>query len=194
MWEFEVDSDEKRERETTWLKPQPRRRPLPRRRPPRRSRRPRSAPASAPDRTRPSRSGAGPGRAPGQSDRPRCVAAQLMDSKPETVEAYSGFRFFGGVSDRAFHHHLLDLGDGFGRVEPLGAGLGAVQDCVAAVEAERILQIVEPLTFGLVAAVAEPAVGLEQDGGTEIAVAVPPVARARGGAAGAPAPSRHRWP
>ena len=79
MWESEVDSDEKREREPTWLKPQPRRRPLPRRRPPRRSRRPRSAPPSAPDTTRPSRSGAGPGRAPGQSDRPLSVAAHKDD-------------------------------------------------------------------------------------------------------------------
>ena len=43
------------------------------------------------------------------------------------------------------HHHLLDLGDRLGRVQPLGADLGAVHDGVAAIELERILEIVEPL-------------------------------------------------
>src|SRR5262245_15658269 len=59
-------------------------------------------------------------------------------------------------------HHALDLGDGLGRVEALRAGLGAVHDGVAAVEAERILELVEALAGGLVAAVLEPAVGLQQ--------------------------------
>ena len=37
----------------------------------------------------------------------------------------------------------------------------------------------------LVSAVGEPAVGLEENGGTEVFFAVPPVGRTRGGAAGA---------
>src|SRR5262245_48055187 len=82
-------------------------------------------------------------------------------------------------------HHLLDLGDGLGRVEALRARLGAVEDGVAAVEAEGILEVVEPFTGRLVAAVDQPALRLQQDGRTEIAVAVPPIARARGRAAGA---------
>ena len=49
--------------------------------------------------------------------------------------------------------------------EALGADLGAVHDGVAAVEAERIFQLVEPLAGHLVAAVGEPAIGLQQDGG-----------------------------
>src|SRR5690606_3710537 len=72
-------------------------------------------------------------------------------------------------------HHLLDLRDRLGGVQPLGAGLGAVHDRVAAVELERILEVVEPLRRRLVAAVDEPAIGLQQDGGTEIFLAVPPI-------------------
>ena len=43
------------------------------------------------------------------------------------------------------HHHLLDLGDRLRRVQVLRAGLGAVHDRVAAVEPERVLELVEPL-------------------------------------------------
>src|SRR5271166_633404 len=82
-------------------------------------------------------------------------------------------------------HHFLDVDDRLGRVEALGAGLGAVHDRVAAVEAERVLEIVEPLALGLVARVDEPTISLEQDRRTQIAVAVPPVARAGGRAGGA---------
>src|ERR1700704_4873586 len=80
-----------------------------------------------------------------------------------------------GRSNRPLDHHLLDLGDGLGRVEALGAGLGAIHDGVAAVEPERVLELVEPLALGLVAAVGQPAIGLQQDGGSEIALAGPPV-------------------
>src|SRR5262245_7780833 len=80
-------------------------------------------------------------------------------------------------------HQLLDLGDRLGRVQALRTGLGAVHDGVAAIEPERILELVETLAGRLVAAVGDPAIGLQQDGRAEIAVAVPPVARAAGRAA-----------
>src|SRR5690606_11461708 len=83
----------------------------------------------------------------------------------------------------ALHHQLLDLADGLGRIEALGAGLGAVHDGVAAVEPERVLELVEALAGRLVAAVGDPAVGLQQNRRSEVAVAVPPVARAGGRAA-----------
>src|SRR5262249_41982318 len=83
-------------------------------------------------------------------------------------------------SNRALDHHLLDLGDGLRRVQALRAGLGAIHDGVAAVEPERVLELVEALALRLVTAVGQPAVGLEEDGGPEIALAVPPVGRARG--------------
>src|SRR5689334_1744004 len=79
--------------------------------------------------------------------------------------------------------HLLDLGDGLGRVQALRAGAGAVHDGVAAIEPERVLELVEPLARMLVAAVGQPAIGLQQDGGAEIAVAVPPIAGTAGRAA-----------
>src|SRR4051812_15922340 len=77
-------------------------------------------------------------------------------------------------------HHHLEFGDGLGGVEALRASLGAVHDGVAAVEPERVFEIVEPLAGGLVAGILDPARGLQQRRGAEEALAVPPVARARG--------------
>jgi len=57
-------------------------------------------------------------------------------------------------------HHALEVGDRFGRIEVLGAGLGAVEDGVAAVQPERILQIVEPLAGRFVARIHDPALRL----------------------------------
>src|SRR6202042_273467 len=82
-------------------------------------------------------------------------------------------------------HHLLDVDDRLGRIQALGTGLRAVHDGVAAIEAERVLEAIKPLALRFVAGIDEPAIGLQQDRGTEIAVSVPPVARARGRAAGA---------
>ena len=51
---------------------------------------------------------------------------------------------------------------------------------MAAVKAEGVLKVIEALTGGFVAAVLNPAVGLEERGGAEISVAVPPVGGAGG--------------
>src|SRR5262249_6206734 len=67
----------------------------------------------------------------------------------------------------------------------LRAGVGAVHDGVAAIEPERVLELVEPLAGRLGAAVDDPALRLQEGSGAEEAIAVPPVARARGRAAGA---------
>ena len=68
-------------------------------------------------------------------------------------------------------------------VQPFRARLCAVHDRVTAIEAEWILQAVKPLPGGLIPTVGKPAIGLQQDRRTEILVLVPPVARARCGAA-----------
>src|SRR4051812_47036280 len=97
---------------------------------------------------------------------------------PASPRGAAGFRPARPLMPRPSHlprdHHLLDLGDGLCRVEALRAGVGAVHDGVAAVEPERVVQGVEALAGRLVAAVDEPAIGLEQGGGAEEAVAVPP--------------------
>ena len=59
-----------------------------------------------------------------------------------------------------------------------GQASRAVHDRVAAIEPERILELVEPLAGGLVARVDDPAIGRSSAAGPEVAVAVPPVARA----------------
>src|SRR6266851_6460648 len=83
----------------------------------------------------------------------------------------------------SLRHHSLGVGNRARRVEPFRAGPGAVHDGMAAVEAERVLEPVEALAGALIAAVGEPAVRLQQDRRAEIAVLVPPVARAGGRAA-----------
>ena len=85
----------------------------------------------------------------------------------------------------AFREHLLGFSDRPGRVEPLRTRLRAVHDRVAAIQPERVFQVVEPFTGGLIAAIDKPAIGLQQNGGAKIAVTVPPVARTAGRAAGA---------
>src|SRR3954471_10469246 len=83
----------------------------------------------------------------------------------------------------ALEHHLLDLRDGLRGIEILRTGLGAVHDRVAAIQPEGILEIVETFAERFVTRVDDPAIGREQRRGPEIALAVPPVARAGRGAA-----------
>src|SRR6185437_10332497 len=79
----------------------------------------------------------------------------------------------------------LDLGDRLGGIEALRAGLGAVHDRVAAVELEWIVERIEALAGLLVARVDDPAPRLQQRRRAHVPLRVPPVARARGRAAGA---------
>ena len=80
------------------------------------------------------------------------------------------------TSERPLDHQLLDLGDRLRRVQVLRAGLGAVHDRVAAVELERIVQIVQPLARRLVARVDDPAIGVQQRRRPQVPLLVPPVA------------------
>ena len=75
-------------------------------------------------------------------------------------------------------HHLLDFTNRLPGVQALWTGPGAVEDGVASVEAEGVLQFVEPFPGRLVTAVGEPTPSLEKHGRTEEAIPVPPVARA----------------
>src|SRR5262245_25300258 len=88
-------------------------------------------------------------------------------------------------SDLPFDHLQLELGNRLGGIETLRAGLRAIHDGVAAVKAERVFEIVEPLAGRFITRVRDPARGLQQRGGAEEALAVPPIARTRGRAAGA---------
>src|SRR6516165_3450198 len=84
-----------------------------------------------------------------------------------------------------FDQFQLELSDCFRRVETLRARLGAVQDGMAAVEPERVLEIVEPFAGGFIARILDPARSLQERSRSEEALAVPPIARAGGRAAGA---------
>ena len=65
----------------------------------------------------------------------------------------------------SLHHHLLNLRNRLRRVQPLRARIGAVHDGVAAIEAERVFEIIQTLAGGFIAAVDQPAIGLQQHGG-----------------------------
>ena len=72
-------------------------------------------------------------------------------------------------------HGLLELCNGESRVETLGTCPGAVQDGVAAVQRHGVVESVLAGGGSLVTRVGDPAVGLEEDGGTEVLLRVPPV-------------------
>ena len=80
---------------------------------------------------------------------------------------------------------LLDLCNGQGRVQTLGAGPRAVQNGVAPVHTHAVVQSRLALGLLLVTGVGNPSVGLEEDSGAQVFLAVPPVRGARGRAAGA---------
>src|SRR5690606_37748060 len=68
------------------------------------------------------------------------------------------------ASNAALDHQLLQLGYCLGRIKSFRACLSAIQDGVAAVEAEGILQVIQSVAGRLVTAVNHPAVGLQQNG------------------------------
>lgn len=70
---------------------------------------------------------------------------------------------------------LLNLGNSLAGVETLGAGLCAVENGVASVQAHVVLEVGLALGGALVARVGEPAVRLEQDGRAKVLLRVPPV-------------------
>src|SRR6185312_12068782 len=83
----------------------------------------------------------------------------------------------------ARHDEFLDLGDGLAGIQALGAGPGAVENRVTAIQPERVLQCVEAFPGGLIAAVRQPTPGLQQCCRAQKALSIPPVARTSGGAA-----------
>ena len=57
------------------------------------------------------------------------------------------------ISNPAFDQHLLNTGDGLAGIKALGAGAGAIHDGMAAVEPERVFELVETFAGVFVAAV-----------------------------------------
>jgi hypothetical protein len=72
-------------------------------------------------------------------------------------------------------HALLDLRNSQRGVQSLGARPRAVENGVASVQAHAVVQGVLALSLLLVSGVGDPAVRLEEDGGTEVLLLVPPV-------------------
>ena len=76
-------------------------------------------------------------------------------------------------------HALFDLCNGLARIQVLGTDLGAVHDCVASIQFEGIVQVVQPFLGHFVAGIFDPSIGLHQNGRSQVLVGVPPVAGAR---------------
>src|SRR5260370_29499143 len=116
-----------------------------------------------------------------------CIAKTLLCSQNLNCDYTPDSGQYARLLNLPLDQLHLEFGDRLGRVEALRAGFGAVHDGVAAIEPERILEIVEPLAGGLVAGILDPARRLQQRRGAQEAFAVPPIARAGGRAAGAEA-------
>src|SRR5581483_9284267 len=87
--------------------------------------------------------------------------------------------------DRPLHHQFLDVADRARRVQPLRTGVDAVLDRVAAEQTVGVLEIVEAIARGLVAAVGDEPVSPQQPRRADELVRVPPISVARRRAAGA---------
>src|ERR1700722_10310456 len=105
------------------------------------------------------------------------ISSGLMISPKRSLRV-AGLQRVNPASDLALDHLQLEIGNRLGRIEALWAGLGAVHDGVAAIEWERVLEIVEPFAGGFIAAVLDPAGRLQQRRRPQEAFAVPPIARA----------------
>src|SRR6476619_848335 len=102
------------------------------------------------------------------SDRSAALVTLAYGCRESPWVAHDSIRFATAsppALDLPLDHLQFEVGDRLGRVQILRAGLGAVHDGVAAVQPERILEIVEPLAGGLVSAVIDPAGRLQQRGG-----------------------------
>ena len=73
-----------------------------------------------------------------------------------------------------FEHYFFDLPNGLGGVEPLGADINAVHNGVATEQAVRAFQRVEAFGGGLVTAVGNEAIGLQQRCRATKFIGVPP--------------------
>lgn len=103
----------------------------------------------------------------GKKDRGK-TAGKTLDRKERndlTPFLYPGLR----------GQHLLGLGNRATRVQTLGASPCAVENGVAPVDAHGVVESGLALGGALIARVDQPAVGLEQDGGAQVLLAVPPV-------------------
>src|SRR5688572_3278191 len=78
-------------------------------------------------------------------------------------------------SHRSLNEQFLDRRDCPSGIQSLWAGARAVENRVATVELEWIFKLIQSLTRRLIATVAEPSIRLEEDGGAEKPICVPPV-------------------
>merc|ERR1719253_2282931 len=79
--------------------------------------------------------------------------------------------------------HLLQMSDGLRRVETLGTACSAIHDTMATVELHGIVQPGQTLVGHVIARIDDPTVGLLQHSGSQVVLRIPPVGRARCGAA-----------
>ena len=84
------------------------------------------------------------------------------------------------ISTNLNGQHLLDLGNCATGVQTLGASPCAVENGVATVDAHAVVESGLALGGSLVTGIDQPTEGLEQNGGSEVLLAVPPVGRAGG--------------
>src|SRR5204863_4717013 len=87
-------------------------------------------------------------------------------------------------SHRTLDHDLPDLADRARWIEPFRADIDAIHDRVATKQPVGVLEVVETLVRRLVSRVGDEAICLQEPGGADELVRVPPEGRASRGAAG----------
>src|SRR3569832_2367297 len=86
-------------------------------------------------------------------------------------------------SYHVFEHELADFVDGLSEIESLGADLDTNHDGVTAKQTVRPFELAQALGRGLIAAVGEKTIRLQQRRGAAEFIGIPPERRACGGAA-----------
>src|SRR5450432_900472 len=112
-------------------------------------------------------------------------ALSCLDGNASAVSPARQDRWRRQPSMATLGQHLLDFADGLGGIEVLGAAFCAIHDGMAAVQPKGVLEIIEALAGRLIAAVDDPSIGRQQRRRSKVTIAVPPIAGATGGTAGA---------
>jgi hypothetical protein len=85
------------------------------------------------------------------SQEPQQQEIELLHTAPATPFELPQFDLGRHLLMLPLDHHLLDLGNRLGRIQVLRAGLGAIHDGVAAIQPERVFEIVESFAGRFVA-------------------------------------------
>lgn len=120
------------------------------------------------------------------------VSRNRLKNENDQKQTYQGHAFPNSKIQTSYVHHpplaltsrkrhaLLNLLNRLPRVQSFGTCPATIHNRMASVQRHAVIQHTLPLLLMLVPGIRQPAVGLEQHGGTKVFLAVPPVRGAGG--------------